>query len=358
MARLYRLCVLSAAIALAAPPGVWAQSPCQGVELGQGWSDAQRQTFWFLSQGSRLVDYQWFVSLEEASSSALFKDGLARFGFVPARQSNLNPDGLPIGFTRDRPGPAAAVGLTCAACHTSRLSLQGTPVIIEGGTTLADFELFTKQLEAAMDTNGTDAGKFDRFATRVLGGGASQADKDRLKQELAAATTTLSKRWNAHWPATPSGPGRVDAFGAIYNQVVAYAIGAPREREGRGCPGLLSLSLERAAARRRSVERLGQQRRLRARTAVAKRGRGSRRFRRSEGREDEASPICLQPQPDRTCGVGRHVEDAAAAGVAEPLRADRSESGGRRKGFCTRSTARHATRPWNARTRPRATKPA
>ena len=76
------LSVLFATIVVAVPSGSWAQSPCQGVELGQGWSEAERETFWFLPQGSRLLDYRWFVSLEEASSPALFKDGLARFGFA------------------------------------------------------------------------------------------------------------------------------------------------------------------------------------------------------------------------------------------------------------------------------------
>jgi mono/diheme cytochrome c family protein len=206
------------------------------VELGQGWSDGERQIFWFLTQGSRLLDYRWFVSLEEASGPALFKDGLARFGFIPARQSTVNQDALPIGVTRDRPGPDAKVGLTCAACHTSRLSLQGTPVIIEGGPTLVDFELFMKQLEVAMGTNGTNLDKFERFATRVLGAGAGETEKQRLKRDLDAATTVLRTHWNAHWPAMPSGPGRIDAFGQIFNQVAAYAIKAPQNARVADAP--------------------------------------------------------------------------------------------------------------------------
>ena len=47
---------------------------------------------------------------------------------------------------------------------------------------------------------------------------------------------TLSKQWNAYWPAMPSGPGRLDAFGGIYNQVVAFAVGAPRNAKVADAP--------------------------------------------------------------------------------------------------------------------------
>jgi hypothetical protein len=227
MRRIQRLCFMSLALALLLAAPAWSQGVCQGVDLGQGWSDSERQEFWFRSQGSRLLNYAWFLALEDVGTPELFRDNLESLGFIPARQSAANPDALPVGFTKDRPFADAAVGLTCAACHVSRRMFKGTPLIIEGAPGLADFELFMKRLEAAMEDTVMDADKFKRFADRVLPG-ADPTALNELKRQLDEKAKQIKTEWNAHWPAEPSGPGRVDAFGQIYNQTIAYAIKAPQ----------------------------------------------------------------------------------------------------------------------------------
>jgi len=221
------------------PARAWSQGTCQGADLGQGWSDSERQEFWFRSQGSRLLNYAWFLALESETSTEtsmeLFKNTLESFGFIPARKSVANPNALPIGFTKDRPAPDPAVGLTCAACHVSRLSLRGTPFIIEGAQGLVDFELFMKRLEAAMKETVRDTDKFKRFADRVLPG-ADPTALAELKRLLDEKANQIKTQWNAHWPAEPSGPGRIDAFGQIYNQAVAYAVGAPQNARVADAP--------------------------------------------------------------------------------------------------------------------------
>src|ERR1700710_189927 len=74
------------------------------VNLNQGWSEADQNFFWYGSQGSRLLPYDWFLALEQASSSEPFRsdESLGRFRFLLAKSSSANPDGLPVGFALDR----------------------------------------------------------------------------------------------------------------------------------------------------------------------------------------------------------------------------------------------------------------
>jgi hypothetical protein len=70
-------------------------------------------------------------------------------------------------------------------------------------------------------------GRFDRFATRVLGPDASPAERDKLKQELSAVGDFLFSQKNfydktvadKHQKDTEEGFGRLDALNRIGNQV-------------------------------------------------------------------------------------------------------------------------------------------
>ena len=55
-------------------------------DLGQGWSDGERQGFYGTSQGSQLLPYAWFMALERADSATPFAMNLDRFGYI------ANPD--------------------------------------------------------------------------------------------------------------------------------------------------------------------------------------------------------------------------------------------------------------------------
>src|SRR5271170_1984087 len=70
----------------------------------QGWSPADRDTFYTTSQGSRMMPFA--------------ADQLQRYGYL-RNDSGSNIEGLPIGFVVDGKAAADQVGLTCAACHTA-----------------------------------------------------------------------------------------------------------------------------------------------------------------------------------------------------------------------------------------------
>src|SRR4051794_12970853 len=57
--------------------------------LDQGWSPAEREAFWFTSQGSRILSYDIFVGLERADGPELFgtSRSLAAYGYIPAPAS-------------------------------------------------------------------------------------------------------------------------------------------------------------------------------------------------------------------------------------------------------------------------------
>ena len=95
------------------------------VVIPQNWNCGERQEFWFTDQGSQIIPYAWFVHLEQAASTAKFIDAtnMDRYRYLPQKPTEMNPDGLPIGFTQ---GAAKAnraykkiseqwLGMTCAA---------------------------------------------------------------------------------------------------------------------------------------------------------------------------------------------------------------------------------------------------
>ncbi|MBI1356768.1 MAG: hypothetical protein GC160_20705 [Acidobacteria bacterium] len=202
------------------------EAPPALTTLEQGWDEAAMHGFWFTPQGSRLVPYDWFLGLEQKGSDELFRsnENLDRLRFIPAAAGPYNPDGLPIGFTKEPAegdGPAY-LGMTCAACHTGRIDYDDVHLVIDGGPALHDFNTFLDELLAAMQATLADEGKLDRLAKRL---GAS--DPAALRESLGEATDALADRLTLNKPDHPAGFARVDAFGNIFNEVSTAFLGVP-----------------------------------------------------------------------------------------------------------------------------------
>jgi hypothetical protein len=200
------------------------------------WTQEQRERFWFTPQGSQVLPYAWFLALEQADRSGLFRaaDHMEQLGYIPVEASTWNPDGLPIGFTRDR-DPRDGVehlGFSCAACHTNRVRAGDRDLIIDGAPTLADFEKLERELYAALQQTARSDARFARFADRVLGADAPEPERAKLRADLRARSQQLEARERSNRPgdAKPAlvqyGPARLDAFGAIINSV-DRGLGAP-----------------------------------------------------------------------------------------------------------------------------------
>src|SRR4030095_11819940 len=110
-----------------------------------------------------------------------------------------------------------------------QIHYKGIAVRFDGGPAMVDL----KKLEL---TTGLSIlytlkvwGRFDRFATRVLGPGADAAERGKLKKELEAVLDIVFAPKNAmdkavedlHEKNTEEGFGRLDALNRIGNQVFA-----------------------------------------------------------------------------------------------------------------------------------------
>ncbi|MCZ6893938.1 MAG: di-heme-cytochrome C peroxidase [Gammaproteobacteria bacterium] len=183
--------------------------------LDQGWNDHDRAWFYHVNQGSRLLSYGVFMALEAADGRGLFRDdaNLRRYGYIPAPPTQYNPDGLPIGFARDRD----YVGLTCAACHTSEFEYGGRRVRIEGGQAHIDLQSMLDDLERALAATLEDAQRFAHFQQRLIMNG-TPGDAKALLEETLAARRDENMRNHTE---LRFGYARLDAFGAILNKGLA-----------------------------------------------------------------------------------------------------------------------------------------
>lgn len=223
------------------------------VILDQGWNEDEMLDFYNTSQGSQLLPYSWFLALEQADNSDLFRDNknIKRLGFISQDpiSAGRNPDGLPIGFVKDdnpedflvpaltkrlssssQANQMEWLGLTCAACHTSEIEYGDKILRINGGPAQSDFPAFLDTLSKALAATTHDDAKLTRFAKKILAeGGYNETEKQALKTQLAAYTDWLNNYIDINYGGltTPYGYGRLDAFGAILNRVTSNLLDIP-----------------------------------------------------------------------------------------------------------------------------------
>lgn len=224
--------------------------------LDQGFSDNDRLAYYHLSQGSQLLPYDWFIALEKSDDNTLFRsdNNMQSLGYIPqAKNPGVNPDGLPIGFARSGDPKTityaikkeflgsdydtsqypptkrniAWLGFTCASCHTSEISYQGRKVRIDGGASQSDHQAFLEQLVNALQATTGSPDKMTRFAHRVLDPKWNQGKQDALKKRVEAYTPVLKKLRDQNQTELVYGPGRLDAFGSIFNRVLVTGLGIP-----------------------------------------------------------------------------------------------------------------------------------
>ncbi|MFM9835993.1 MAG: di-heme-cytochrome C peroxidase [Methylophilaceae bacterium] len=187
-----------------------------GQYLEQNWTSQDREYFYFADQGSRLVPYDYFLYLEQANQAKLFRsdENMLRFGAIPAQKSKNNPDGFPIGFTRNKD----KMGLTCAACHTQQISYQNKITMIDGGQPLFDLQKMLTEMTLSLKATLDDADKFNRFQANVLGKQVTESAKVALKKSLQKEYEKRVTYANENHTDVHYGYGRLDAFGAILNR--------------------------------------------------------------------------------------------------------------------------------------------
>lgn len=197
--------------------------------LDQGWTEADRQPYYYTPQGSEVLPYAWFLALEQPWSERPFRDDayLAAFGYLPEPKSKHNPDGLPVGFTRGKTDAGEEwFGLSCAACHTGQLTYRGKALRIDGGTTLADVLGFQGALVTALRATLAHPAKLARFTKKVLG--RHDAAQARALEAKLRGVLFEAAAWEAtSRPAQASGHGTWDAINILMNTICATALSEP-----------------------------------------------------------------------------------------------------------------------------------
>jgi hypothetical protein len=195
----------------------------------QGWSDADRDIFYTTSQGSHLMPYAWFKALRRLDVDQPFiADALQRYGYLRNDRPN-ELVGLPVGFVVDGTLQSGQVGLTCAACHTAQLEYQKNGVThalrLDGAPANADSQQFLTDLKAASRATSAEPERFETFAKAVLGTGYSPIESARLKIDFDAWVKQFGDFMDSSLPESEWGPGRLDAFGMIFNRVAGRDLG-------------------------------------------------------------------------------------------------------------------------------------
>jgi hypothetical protein len=269
------------------PPPLPASAPAkEAYWLEQNWPTEKRHWFHHASQGTATfpVPYAWFLALEQPGIHLFTRPGmladsayLERFGFLPSPKtidmdeaslrrfgysasSNAkavpepqpvaglqttpveNFDGLPVGFARmtgvTNPGTGAAdsdkIGLTCAACHTGHINYKGVSVRFDGGPATVNLKKLELATGLSIAYTTVVPGRFNRFATRVLGPDAGKEARDELERRLTEVRDFLLNQVKTYQKTiagmktydgketqtdTEEGFGRLDALNRIGNQV-------------------------------------------------------------------------------------------------------------------------------------------
>lgn len=208
------------------------------IYLEQNWSDQERQGFYYAPQGSHLMPYEWALQLRNTRNQDLFflGRGLERYGYLAQAPSRENPDGLPIGFTQDSSRGQKTLGMNCAACHTSNIQAGTQLIRIDGGPTRADFQNFVKEMDETSARTLNDPVLFELFARNLLGQRYSTREVQKLRVEMGAYVNQRKEWQERNSSSLAYGPGRNDAFGVIFNQVLADSLNIPANRREPNAP--------------------------------------------------------------------------------------------------------------------------
>ena len=157
------------------------------VYLDQGWSPGDSRRYYFTSQGSQILPYDWFLVLEQPENDQLFRDqkNLLKFRYLVQQPDSMNPDGLPVGFAKDNGRDRTWLGFTCAACHTGEIHYKEIAYRIDGGPALSDTTGFLRTLTEALKATRDQEAKFDRFAKSVLKGQDDLRARSALKAQVS-----------------------------------------------------------------------------------------------------------------------------------------------------------------------------
>jgi len=217
------LAILGASALLSVSPS-HAAAPIY-MDQGSAWTDSNRQDYYSRDQGSQIIPLSWAIALKQPDGSPFMAASLSRYGYLPNPQSN--PPGLPVGFTAANSSSGQNLGMTCSACHTRQIEVDGQAYRIDGGPAISDFQNFLADLDSAVGRVLADPVVFDAFAASVLGSVSSPTHKAELRLAVEDWYQRYHTLISRALPQDPWGPARLDAVSMIFNRLTGLDIGPP-----------------------------------------------------------------------------------------------------------------------------------
>ena len=224
--------ILAVSLVFCSVPQAHADSELHYADQGVLWTKESRSEFYSRDQGSRLMPLAWIRALKHEDGAGFLDDALGRYGYLP------NPDsdtpGLPVGFLSvSEPDGVKTLAMTCSACHTRQIEIDGAAWRIDGGPGIVDIGSFFADLDAAYAKVLSEEAAFTDFSNAVLGASASKDTRDKLNNEVKAwfrPFNMLMQNGLPKPPGFPWGPARLDAVGLMFYRIAGLDIGAPSDR--------------------------------------------------------------------------------------------------------------------------------
>ncbi len=193
--------------------------------LDQGWEPADSMWFYNTTQGSDLLPYDFFLSVQKPGTTELFRsnENLEYYHYLMQKPTLSDPDGLPVGFVKDTYEGKDYLGFTCAACHTAQINYQGVGIRIDGGPAGSDMDSFLQDLADALWATRKNTVAQEQFVKRVMARG-HYSKEQQVIDDLQKYAQRLGMYNIINHSETRYGYSRLDAFGRIYNRVLEHLL--------------------------------------------------------------------------------------------------------------------------------------
>lgn len=207
-------------------------APVVQEEKIQGWTTADRQTFYHTAQGTRFFPYKWLLALEEPIGKAPFltEERMRKYRLIPDSNTLNNPDGLPVGMAKQVSEDGEFVSINCAACHTGQIKFNDNLIRIDGGPAMHNVSGFFVNAYTALAATAANVFKLHRFADKVLGAPSTFSQRNQMRLAILKAIVDkpllaqLQGQLGGLYP-TAEGFGRLDALGRGTNLMVGTGLG-------------------------------------------------------------------------------------------------------------------------------------
>ena len=214
--------------------------------LEQNWDDAVSNWFYNVPQGSRLLPIEWYINLEQAITAGTFfndQKHIEPWDTFPGRPTPATPTPCRSGSSKTPLTEDGTAGLGAdmrSVSHESDELQGGAAYLIDGAPdSMGNVERLLRELADSLNATAGDDAKFERFAIKVLRAGSAEGEKVALRAGIRTVAAVRQGYNDRNLPSAgkaPFGPGRVDAFGAILNEVAVTLLDVPENLRPANAP--------------------------------------------------------------------------------------------------------------------------